>query len=171
MKRTHRAALAVAVVLLALMAAGCASAGGTAASKRASDGPADALATAQTPFVGYKWLVTSIVKDGKRTPIPSRDHVYLLFTPNGQFGANDSINFHQATYRLVGDGFTTNNVIVGLAGYAGGSGVTALAIDAISAFTDEVHANAAVTGDRLIVLVGGFTLDCQRDGGSGRSIF
>ena len=169
MKRTLKAAIPAAVMLIAMAAGGCAALANTATSA------AKPSSTAHGRFVGYKWLVTAITSRGKQTPITGADRftnqVYVLFTPNGQFGANDSINFHQATYRLVDDGFTTNNVIVGLVGYAGGSGVTALAIDAISAFTDEVHANAAVTGDRLIVLVGGFTLDCQRDGSSGRSIF
>ena len=51
-------------------------------------------------------------------------------------------------------------------GYAGHDPVTLLAIDAISAFDNGVHATATVTGNRLVISVGGFLLNCQRDGSS-----
>ncbi len=157
MKRTFKAAIAGAVVLITLAAVGCA-----------------ASATTQARFVGYKWLVTSITSHGKQTPIPRSDRqvnqVYVQFTPDGQFGANDPVNFHQSTYRLVGDGFTTGDAITTLVGYAGHNQATLLAIDAISAFDNGVHATATVTGDRLVISVGGFLLNCQRDGTSGSSL-
>jgi hypothetical protein len=151
MRRTLKAATAAGVVLIALAAVGC-----------------SASATTQAPFVGYKWLVTSITSHGQQTPLPRSERqvndVYVLFTRNGRFGANDPINFHSASYRLVGDGFTTGEAATTLVGYAGGNQVILLAVDAISAFNGGVHAKATVTGNRLVISVGGFLLNCQRDG-------
>jgi hypothetical protein len=176
MKRMCKAASAATVALIALAAAGCAAAGGgsAASAQQPVANEASASATAPARFVGYKWLVTSIISHGKQTPIPSahqENQVYVVFTPNGQFGANDPINFHQATYRLVGDGFTTNDVVVGAVGSAGGNAAFLLTLDAIAAFGDGVHAKATVTGNRLVISVGGFLLNCQRDGTSGSSLF
>ncbi len=175
MKRAYKAAIAVAVVLLALAAAGCAASADPAASGRPPTGrEASRSATTHAPFVGSKWLVTSITSHGKQTPIPNRDltnQVYVLFTPNGQFAADDPINIHEGYYRLAGDGFTTNGLMVSAVGYAGNNSLMLLAINAISAFNNGVHATATVTGNRLVISVGGFLLNCERDGTSGRSFF
>ena len=110
MKRAYKAAIAAVVVLIALAAAGCAT---SAKSGRQPTGKPVSAATTHAPFVGSKWLVTSITSHGKQTPVPNRDlanQVYVLFTPNGQFAADDPINIHEGYYRLAGDGFTTNGL-------------------------------------------------------------
>ena len=165
MKRTFKTAIPAAVVLIAMAAGGCAALADTATSA------ANPSRTSHGRFVGYKWLVTAITSRGRRTPVPASKQVYVLFTPNGQFGANDPINFHQATYSLVGDGFTTSNVATTAVGYAGDNQTIIVARAAISAFEDGVHATATVTGNRLAISVDGFLLDCQRDGISGSSVF
>jgi hypothetical protein len=169
MKRTFKAAIPAAVVLIAMAAGGCAALAETATSAT------DPSRTTHGRFVGYKWLVTSITSHGKQTPIPNRDlvnQVYVLFTPNGQFAADDPVNIHEGTYRLVGDGFTTiGPIIVSAVGYGGDNPVTLLAINAISTFDNGVHATATVTGNRLDILVRGYLLNCQRDGTSGSSVF
>jgi hypothetical protein len=95
----------------------------------------------------------------------------VLFTPNGQFGANDPINIHEGPYRLVGGGFTTGSMIVSAVAYGGDNPVNLLAIDAISTFDNGAHAAATVTGNRLVISVGGFLIDCERDGNSGSSLY
>jgi hypothetical protein len=164
MKRAYKAAIAAVVVLIALAAAGCEA---SAKSGRQPAGQPTPPATTQASVVGSKWLVTSITSHGKQTPIPSRgqvNQVYVLFTTNGHFGGDEPVNFHWGTYRLVGDGFSTSRLVVSAASYTGGNPVTVLAIDAISAFDNGVHAKATVTGNRLVISVGGFLLNCQRDG-------
>jgi hypothetical protein len=150
MKRIFKAAMAVAVVVMALVASGCGASANSAG------------------FVGYKWRVTSITSHGQQTPLPGSERqvndVYVLFTRNGQFGANDAVNFHSATYHVAGDGFTTGEVATTLVGYGGDNPVILLAVDAISAFNGGVHAKATVTGNQLVISVGGFLLNCQRDG-------
>jgi hypothetical protein len=171
MRRAYKAAIAAAVLLIALAAAGCAA---SAESGRQPAGEPIPSATTQASIVGFKWLVTSVTSHGKQTPIPSRDQVnqvYVLFTPNGQFAADDPINIHEGYYRLAGDGFTTNGLMVSAVGYAGNNPLMLLMINAISAFNNGVHAKATVTGNRLVISVGGFLLNCQRDGTSGRSFF
>jgi hypothetical protein len=171
MRGFGKAAIAAAVVLMALAAAGCAT---SAEVGRQPAGEPVPSATTHAPFVGSKWLVTSITSHGKQTPIPNRDlanQVYVLFTPNGQFAADDPINIHEGYYRLAGDGFTTNGLGGSAVGYAGNNPQMLLMINAISAFNDGVHATATVTGNRLVISVGGFLLNCQRDGTSGRSFF
>lgn len=165
MKRTFKAAIPAAVVLIAMAAGGCAALANTATSAANPSG------TSHGRFVGYKWLVTAITSRGRRTPVPASKQVYVLFTPNGQFGANDPINFHQGTYRQVDGGFTTNGLISTAAGYIGDNQTIIAARDAIQAFEDGVHATATVTGNRLAISVDGFLLDCQRDGSSGSSVF
>jgi hypothetical protein len=176
MKRTYRAVITVAVVLTALAAAGCDAPARSAASGPQSAGDdASASSATRASFVGYKWLVTSITSHGQQTLIPNRDllnQVYVMFTPSGQFAADDPINIHEGTYRLAGDGFTTiGPVMVSAVGYTGDNPVTLLAINAISAFNNGVHATATVTGDRLDILVDGYLLKCQRDGPSWPSVF
>ena len=140
----------VAVALMALLAAAC---GSTA-------GGSSMLAG----FAGYKWSVVAIAHDGKQTSIPAHDNVYLQFAPNGQYGANDPVNYHFGTYHQTGDGFTTSRVAVSAVGYAGNDPVITLAIDAIARLDDVADASVTVTGNRLDVVAGGYTLTCQRAG-------
>jgi hypothetical protein len=140
----------VVVALIALAAAAC---GGTA-------GGSSMLAG----FAGYKWSVVTISHDGKETPVPAHYDVYLQFAPNGQYGANDPVNYHFGAYRQTGDGFTTSLVAVSAVGYAGNDPVITLAMGAISRLDDVADASVTVTGNRLDVVAGGYTLTCQRAG-------
>jgi hypothetical protein len=144
-----------AAALVSLAAAGC----GTTSANVGSAAP-----TAHSGFAGYKWQVVAIDHDGKETPIPAHYSVYLQFTPNGQFGANEPVNYHSGTYRVIGDGFTTGDIASTMVGYGGHDPVIVLAQDAVSAFGEGVHATAQVTGNRLAVTVAGYTLSCQRAG-------
>ncbi len=115
-------------------------------------------------FAGYKWSVVAIGHDGKQTSIPAHYDVYLQFAPNGQYGANDPVNYHFGTYRQTGDGFTTSQVAVSAVGYAGNDPVITLAINAISRLDNLADVPATVTGNQLDIVVGGYTLTCQRAG-------
>jgi hypothetical protein len=141
----------VAVALMALAAAAC---GSTAAS----------VPSARAGFAGYKWSVVAIGHDGKETPVSAHYNVYLQFAPNGQYGANDPVNYHFGTYRQTGDGFTTSLVAVSAVGYAGNDPVITLAMGAISRLDDVADASVTVTGNRLDVVAGGYTFTCQRAG-------
>ena len=135
-----------AITLVFLAAAGC------------------AASTSGAGFAGYKWSVVAIDHGGTETPIPAHYSVYLQFTPNGQFGANEPVNYHGGNYRQTAGGFTTSDVYSTLAGYMGGDPVAWLAQDAISAFRDGARATATVTGNQLTITVAGYMLTCQRDG-------
>jgi len=115
-------------------------------------------------FTGYDWQVVAIAHDGKETRIPARLRVVLQFSPDGKFGANDSVNFHGGTFRTTGDGFTVSGMRATLIGYAGHDPTILLAINAIGSFNDGVHATVKLTGDGLVVGVGLYTLTCQRRG-------
>ena len=143
-----RRMLALALVTLAVAACG------------AAGGGSSMLAG----FAGYKWSVVAIGHDGKQTPIPARYNVYLQFAPNGQYGANDPVNYHFGTYRQTGDGFTTSLVAVSAVGYVGNDPVILLSVDAIHGLDDVADASVTVTGNRLDVVAGGYTLTCQRAG-------
>ena len=148
--------VSVAVAALAsLAAAGC----GTVTGGTPNSAPA-----AQAGFAGYKWTVTAIDQAGKETTVPGRYGVGLQFTPNGGFGASDSVNYHSGTYRPAGDGFATSLLYTTAMGYVGKDPVVLLAVSAISAFDNGVHATAALNGDQLTVVVGGYTLIARRDG-------
>ena len=151
-----RIVAAAAFVLLA--AAGCATtANGTP--------PEPVQPITHAGFAGYKWSVVAIDHSGTETPIPAHYSVYLQFTPNGQFGANEPVNYHGGNYRQTAGGFTTSDVYSTLAGYIGGDPVVvSLAQDAISAFRDGARATAVVTGNQLTITVAGYMLTCQRDG-------
>ena len=121
----RRAALAdVTGVLLAAVLAACSA-------------PAGQPTTAAR-FVGYKWAVESISHDGKTTPVPGKYPVYLQFTPDGHFGANEPVNYHSGSYRVTPGGFTTSGLGQTLAGYAGHDPVVLLSVSAISAFGNQV---------------------------------
>ena len=140
----------VAVALMALAAAAC---GGAA-------GGSSMLAG----FAGYKWSVVAIGHDGTRTSIPAHYDVYLQFAPNGQYGANEPVNYHFGTYRPTAGGFATSLVAVSAGGYAGNDPVIVLAMGAISRLDDVADASVTVTGNRLDVVAGGYTFTCQRAG-------
>ena len=144
--------------LVFLAAAGCGTAVGGVP-------PESAQPAAHTGFAGYNWSVVAIGHDGKQTPIPVHYSVYLLFTPNGQFGANEPVNYHGGEYRQTAGGFTLiDDVSSTLALYVGNDPVVLLARDAISAFGKGVHATTQVSGNRLTVMIASYTLTCQRDG-------
>jgi heat shock protein HslJ len=99
-----------------------------------------------------------------RPRFPARLQVALQFSPGGQFGANDSINFHSGTYRTTSDGFTTSDLASTAVGYVGPDPAILLAESAIGSFDNGARATVKLTGDRLVVSVGFYTLTCQRGG-------
>ena len=115
-------------------------------------------------FTGYDWQVAAISHNGDVTSIPARMRVALQFSPGGQFGANDSVNFHSGTYRTTSDGFTTSGLASTAVGYAGRDPAVLLAMGAISSFGNGVHATVKLTGDQLVVGVASYTLTCRRSG-------
>jgi heat shock protein HslJ len=127
-------------------------------------GSATSARPASPGFTGYDWQVVAISHGGKVTSIPARMQVALQFSRGGQFGANDSINFHSGTYRATSNGFTTSDLASTLAGYGGHDPDVLLAEGAIESFDNGVHATVKLTGDRLVVSVGAYTLTCQRGG-------
>jgi hypothetical protein len=142
-------------VLVSVAAAGCV----------AASGPSPTLEpNARTGFAGYKWLVVTIDHGGKETPVPARYAVYLLFAPDGRFGADEPVNYHGGTYHQTSDRFTTGDMVSTAVGYAGHDPVVLLSVGAISTFDNGVYAEVRLTGDRLAVMVGGYLLTCQRDG-------
>jgi hypothetical protein len=143
-----RALVGVGIVLASLALAAC---GSATSARPVSPG-----------FTGYDWQVIAISHDRNVTSIPARMRVVLQFSPGGQFGANDSINFLSGTYRTTSDGFATSELASTLAGYAGHDPAVLLAIDAIGAFDNGAHATVKLAGDRLVVGVGSYTLTCQR---------
>jgi len=130
----------------------------------AACGSASSARPVSSGFTGYDWQVVTISNGGKVTSIPARMQVALQFSPGGQFGANDSINFHWGTYRTTGDGFTTSDLISTAVGYGGHDPAIDLAIAAIGSFDNGAHAAVKLVGDRLVVGVGSYTLTCQRGG-------
>jgi hypothetical protein len=146
-RATRRTALAVVVGVLL---AACSSPAGQA--------------TTTAEFTGYKWAVVSISHDGRTTPVPGSYRVYLQFTPDGHFGANEPVNYHSGSYRVTPDGFTTGGLVSTAAGYAGRDPVVLLSVSAISAFGDDVRAQTSVSGGALTVVVGGYTLLTRVDG-------
>ena len=112
----------------------------------------------------YKWAVVSISHVGKTTPVPGNYSVFLQFTPDGRFGANEPVNYHSGSYRVTPDGFTTSGLVSTAAGYVGHDPVVLLSVSAISAFGDEAGAQTDVSGSELTVTVGGYTLLTHKDG-------
>jgi heat shock protein HslJ len=122
----------------------------------------------QTPaaagFAGYKWTVVEIAHGGKPSTVPAGEAVLLQFAPNGDFGANEPVNYHFGTYAVTPGGFTTGEMGTTLVGYAGKDPSVLLAVDAISAFGKGNQARASVSGDTLTVTIGGYTLTAHRAG-------
>ncbi|OKI44022.1 META domain-containing protein [Micromonospora sp. CB01531] len=148
--RRRAAFVVVTEVLLAAVLVACSSPAGQPASTAG--------------FAGYKWAVVSISHGGKTTPVPGEYSVYLQFTPDGHFGANEPVNYHSGNYQVTRGGFTTSDLGQTLVGYAGRDPVVLLSVSAISAFDNEVRALANVNGSTLTVTVGSYTLTAQRGG-------
>jgi hypothetical protein len=101
---------------------------------------------------------------GEATSIPAGMGVVLQFSPDRQFGASDSVNFHSGTYRTTSDGFTTSIMAVTAVGYARHDPAVLLAVSAIGSFDNGARATVRMTGDRLVAAIGSYTLTCQRHG-------
>ena len=110
--------------------------------------------------------------DGRGDHLPGEDHrgsaggdartgTYLLFTPDGHFGANEPVNYHGGTYTLTPGGFTTHGVYQTLVGFSEPPPVETAAI---SAFSDGTHASAKVSGDTLDVSISGYAMTARRAG-------
>ena len=127
-----------------------------------SPGPVASASSASAGFAGYHWLVVAIGHQGKVTSIPARFHVDLRFSPNGRFLANDPVNSHSGTFRVTDGGFTTSALASTAVGYAGHDPVILLSQNAMMAFGNGTHVTAQVTGNRLVVSVGSYTLRCLR---------
>ena len=130
----------------------------------AACGSATSARSVSPGFTGYDWQVVAISHNGKVTSIPARLQVALRFSPGGQFGAENNVNFHSGTYRTTSDGFTTSALASTAVGYAGHDPAVLVAIGAIGSFDHGVHATVMLTGDRLVVGVDSYTLNCQRRG-------
>lgn len=150
-----------AIGLLAGAIAACGSAGTQAPS---ADPVSQNRPATPTGFAGYKWRVVTIGYAGKNTSIPANKQVYLEFTPDGQFLANEPVNTHSGTYKVTSGGFTTSELISSAVGWAGGDPVVQVSIDAISAFDNGARALTRISGNTLTVTVSGYTLVTQRDG-------
>jgi hypothetical protein len=154
--RRHAFAVAAAVVLACVLAA-CGSVSG--------QHPSQAGNQSDAGFAGYKWTVVAITHQGKTTVVPAGDDArtgtYLLFTPDGHFGANEPVNYHGGTYTVTPGGFTTHGIYQTLVGFAGPPSVE---IAAISAFDDGTHASAEVSGNTLMVSINGYTMTARRAG-------
>ena len=119
--------------------------------------------SASPGFTGYHWQVVAIGHSGKVTRIPARLGVALQFSPGGQFGAFDGVSFHFARYRATRDSFTTG-IMAGTAdGYAGDDPDILLARTAMASL-DAATYSVRLTGDRLVVDIGSYTLTCHRVG-------
>src|ERR1700733_6260362 len=68
---------------------------------------------------------------------------------------------HTGTYRATSDGFTTGVLAVTGNGYAGHAPAILLARPAIDSFDGAARATVRLTGDRLVVYVGSYTLACR----------
>ena len=147
-----RAAVAAALLVIALAGCGSASAHSPSASQPGAG------------FAGYKWAVVTISHAGTATPVPAKYAVYLQFTPDGHFGANEPVNYHSGRYKITPGGFTTSDVAQTLVGYAGRDPVVLLSVSAISALGTGAPALASVSGSTLTVTVSGYTLTARRDG-------
>jgi hypothetical protein len=150
----------VAVVLAACGTQSLPAANGTSP----APGSSATRSPAAAGFVGYKWTVVAVTYHGKTSTVPSgdaRSGTYLLFTPDGHFGANEPVNYHGGTYAVTSGGFTTHGIYQTLVGM---SGPPLPEVEAISAFGDGTHASAKVTGNVLTVAIEGYTLTAHRDG-------
>ena len=125
---------------------------------------------ASAGFTGYHWLVVAIAQDGKVTSIPGRFNVNLQFSRAGRFLADDPVNSHSGRFRLTPGGFTTSAVVSTAVGYAGHDPVILLSQRAMMTLANGAHAAARVTGNRLVVSVGSYTLTCQRHGPAGTDL-
>src|SRR5260370_17596290 len=74
----------------------------------AACGSATSAGPVSPGFTWYDWQVVAISHDGNVASMPPPLQLALQFSPGGQFGASDSVNFYSGTYRTASEGFTTS---------------------------------------------------------------
>lgn len=155
--RTLRRVVASAWIILSLTAlAACASA--------AAASPGAPAGSASSRYAGYNWRVVSVSHHGKVTPIPPRYQVTMQFSPGGQFLASDGIHGYSGTYRAAGGAFTTSAMAVTANAYMGNDPILGLTNSAMDPLVTPATYPAVLTGGRLAVDIGSYTLTCRRAG-------
>ena len=84
-------------------------------------------------YVGTRWLLSAVTHDGQSVEVPASSGASVEFGSDGRVQLYDGINPASGRYTLTATGFTTQDVAVGGAGYAGTDPVTRLVIDATAA--------------------------------------
>ena len=165
-----RACGAASALLAATAVSACSGAASSAPPKSAppasvvSAAAPSAFAALHTGFVGWQWAVTAIANGGAAVPVPAGDGVYLEFTRDGLFIANEPVNTHSGAYHVTSEGFSTGEMATTAVGGGAADKAGQLAILAFDSFSQHpgTRATVDVTGKQMTVTENGFTLTCTR---------
>jgi heat shock protein HslJ len=125
-------------------------------------GSGELAGSASSGYAGYSWQVVSVSRHGKVTAIPPRYAVTMQFSPAGQFVASDGVNAYSGTYRAARGAFITSDMAVTLVAYGGNDPILWLTISAMDSLATAAKYPAVLTGGRLVVDIGSYTLTCRR---------
>jgi heat shock protein HslJ len=134
----------------------------------AADRGQPAAGPAAVPRAGTSWRLERLWSpDGTTARAPARLRATLGFAPDGTIRGYDTVNGITADYRATARGFAVSAAVSTGIGYPGRDRVQLAVMQAMQAIFsdaggDPVRVESHVDGDRLTLLVSGYTLQFQR---------
>jgi heat shock protein HslJ len=138
------------ILLLCLLAAGC-------ASQRAAD-PTATAPPAHDGLVGVRWQLTQVQSPGGTVAIPASLDSWFKSTSRYAVQGDDGCSFFDGTGHRSAQGFTVSDVITGANGCADVSGPLNAAINGFGHVLNGQNAQVRLSGTQLRLTAGKYTL-------------
>lgn len=138
------------ILLLCLLAAGC-------ASQRAAD-PTTTPTHGRDDLVGVRWQLTQVQSPDGTVAIPASLDSWFEATSGYAVQGDDGCSFFDGTGHRSAQGFTVSDVISAANGCTGGHGPLDAAINGFGRVLNGQHAQVRLSGTELRLTAGKYTL-------------
>lgn len=125
--------------------------------------PGPSTSTAQQ-YVGYRWLVESITKNGRTTPVAADLKAAATFKGDGKMVLYDTVNWLSCEIDAGPDVIAIHGYFTTQVGYGGEDPVRVLVIDVMHALATANQASVSTTERRMTIDSGDVRIVFKRDG-------
>ncbi|TWP54311.1 hypothetical protein FKR81_01770 [Lentzea tibetensis] len=127
--------------------------------------PGPSTSTAQH-YVGYRWQVESITRNGRTTPVPADVEATATFMNDREMTLYDSVNWLRCNIKIDAstDVIAINGGLMTEIGYSDEDPVRVLVSDVMEALALAKQATVSATESHLTIATGDFRIVFKRDG-------